>query len=129
LKLFIKQNAAYFCVIAIIFAVSAAAWVLVRGFAVENAVAEVYKNGVLTHKIELSYVGEDYEIVVGEDSINVILVRHGEIGVIYADCPTQICVNTGFISNGVIPVICIPNRLEIRIVNGANELELDAVAR
>jgi hypothetical protein len=126
LKLLSKQNIVFFCIIGVIFVVSVIVWLVVSDIQTENTTALVYKNGVLIETISLSAVETEYEYAINDDGVNVILVKSGEIGVISADCPTQICVNTGFIGSGVIPIICIPNRLEIRIVGGSHEL--DAVA-
>jgi hypothetical protein len=114
-------------VIAALFAASLAAWVLVTRAGESNRTALIYKNGELIEEVMLSAVSREYEITIDDDGVNVVLVKPGEISVIYADCPTQICVNTGVIRNGIIPIICLPNRLEIRITGGVNEL--DAVAR
>jgi len=108
-----------------VFIISVIAWLLINNMRAENVTAVIYKNGELIDEIRLSSVTEDYEFTV--DGTNTILVRHSEIGVIKADCPDQICVKTGFIESGIIPIICLPNRLEIRIKGGENEL--DAVVR
>jgi len=34
------------------------------------------------------------------------------------DCPDQICVRTGFIRDGHIPIACLPNRLIVRVEKG-----------
>ncbi|MDR2559371.1 MAG: NusG domain II-containing protein [Oscillospiraceae bacterium] len=126
MKLLTKQNIVFFCIIAFVFAVSVVSWFIIRNIKIENPVVEIYKNGELTHKIELTSDKLDFTII--DDNSNVIFVGH-KVGVIHADCPDKICVNTGFIDSGVFPIICLPNRLEIRITDGENELRLDAVAR
>ncbi|MCL2696601.1 MAG: NusG domain II-containing protein [Oscillospiraceae bacterium] len=124
MKLLTKQNIVFFCIIAFVFAVSVVSWFMIRNIKIENPVAEIYKNGELTHRIELASDKSDSTII--DDNSNVIFVGH-KVGVIHADCPDKICVNTGFIDSGVFPIICLPNRLEIRIVGVKSEL--DAVAR
>lgn len=44
-----------------------------------------------------------------------IRTENGEVYVIDADCPDRMCVNTGRISRAGQSIICIPNRLSIRI--------------
>jgi len=75
-------------------------------------VAEIFKDGELIYEIDLSNVKQPYELAIGG---NLIEVRDGEIGVIRADCPDKTCVRTGF-TRGVKPIICVPNRLEIRVI-------------
>jgi hypothetical protein len=106
-------------------ACSLAAWLVISGAEVENAVAEIYKNGELLYTFDLSH---ERTTTIGDKRLyNNIEITDGAIRVIEANCPDKICVNTGFISNGIIPIICLPNRLEIRIV-GRNS-GVDAVAR
>ena len=118
-----------FFIIAGLFAASLIAWHIISMSVTANPYAEIYKNGVLIKTVALSETDSEYQFTVGtpEEGFNVILVKHGEIGVIEADCPDGICIKTGFIANGVIPVICLPNKLEIRVVSGNSET--DAVAR
>jgi hypothetical protein len=82
----------------------------------DSPVARISQNGRLLYEIPLS---QDTDIELGGNQIQ---ARDGKIGVIGADCPTQVCVNTGFVC-GVIPIICIPNRVEIRIVNSGFDLD------
>lgn len=121
-----KRNALLYAIIAVLFIVSLAAWYHIRNVKIENPVAEIYKNGELIERIKLS--GDKNEFTVIEDGNNLIHIGH-KAYIIHADCPAQICRNTGFIDSGVFPIICVPNRLEIRIVGGENPLELDAVVR
>jgi len=58
------------------------------------------------------------------DGINTLQVRNGEIGMVWASCPDRLCVKTGFVSaNRVFPIICLPNRVEIRIINHKSEID------
>lgn len=44
-----------------------------------------------------------------------------EIGVscIYSDCPEQICVNTGVVTQPDTPIVCLPHRVIARLVAGS----------
>ncbi|MDR0223393.1 MAG: NusG domain II-containing protein [Oscillospiraceae bacterium] len=107
-------------VIAAVAAVSLIAWVWIGGVEFDEPVARIYKNGEPVYTVYLSRITAPYEINV-EDA-NVIEVRKGEIGVTRADCPDKLCVKTGFVS-GAVPVVCLPNRLEIRIEDDARDLD------
>jgi len=124
-----KRNFILYCIIAALFAGSLAVWFFMGRVSSDKTIAEIYKNGTLLRAIDLSAVHEEYvlsEYTAGGK--NEVLVKQGEIGVIKADCPDQMCVNTGFISSGsFIPIICLPNRLEIRITGV--DSDLDAIAR
>ena len=47
----------------------------------------------------------------------------GRIRVESADCPDQVCVDQGWISDGTVPVVCLPNRLVIQIEGGGDGLD------
>ena len=51
---------------------------------------------------------------------NVISVEPGRIRISDANCPDHVCVDTGWISDGVIPIVCLPHQLVIRIEGGGN---------
>ena len=45
-----------------------------------------------------------------------------------ASCPDKICVDRGWIDNGVIPIVCLPNKLTIEIRGGVDKADqIDAV--
>lgn len=77
----------------------------------ETAIVEV--NGHEVMKISLlenrDYTVEGFR---GKSSIS---VRDGQISMIDSDCPDKLCVKMGWISNNDTSVICLPNRVVIRI--------------
>ena len=65
--------------------------------------------------------------VTGKDGLtNTVLVEPGRIRVERADCPDQICVHQGDISDGSQPIVCLPNRLIIQIQGGGDALDAAA---
>ena len=54
---------------------------------------------------------------------NTILVEPGRIRVSQAGCPDQVCVDQGFVSDGAVPIVCLPNKLIIQIVGGGDRLD------
>lgn len=78
--------------------------------------AQIYQDGELLRTIDLNAVAVPYEFTIEcDDGINTIYVEHGAISVKFADCPDQICVNQGSISDSLVPIICLPHRLVIKI--------------
>jgi hypothetical protein len=108
----------------VIFIISLIAWNLINNVKIENPVAEIYKDGALVSTFDLSKTGK-YMFAIGTNDIT---IRDGSIRVDNSDCSAQSCINIGYIPNGRLPIICVPNRLEIRIVGGA-ESEFDAIVR
>ena len=90
-----------------------------------NPVAEIYSNGKKLYTIDLTAVSEPYLITVADENsgTNIIEVRNGEIGVISADCPDKTCVHTGFAGSSTLRIICIPHKLEIRIIDGKTNID------
>lgn len=88
--------------------------------------AEIIQNGQVIRTIDLFAVTEPYEIVVedGNGGLNTVRVENGRIAVSDANCPDKVCVNQGFIENGVVPIVCLPHKLVVSIT-GENE-EYDA---
>ncbi|MCD8237908.1 MAG: NusG domain II-containing protein [Clostridiales bacterium] len=78
--------------------------------------ALIYKDGELIKTVSLEDVSEAYEFEIrGGDSFNLIRVEEGRIRVVSASCPDKVCVNSGYISDGVMPIVCLPNKLVIEI--------------
>ena len=57
---------------------------------------------------------------------NTVQVEPGRIRVSAADCPDQVCVHQGWISTGVVPIVCLPHQIVIEITGG--ESYADAAA-
>ncbi len=79
--------------------------------------AKIYQNGKEIYSISLNEVEESYEIEIdGENGAkNIVLVEKGCISVKEATCPDKICVKAGAITNGNLPITCLPNHLVIKI--------------
>lgn len=91
----------------------------------DRPVARITLSGELIQEIDLEEVTVPYSFTVeGKGGLtNTILVEHGRIRVSQADCPDQICVDQGFISDGTVPIVCLPNQLIIQIVGGGEALD------
>lgn len=93
---------------------------------VSNPCAEIRLNGEVIRRVSLSGE-EEFTVDCGSGS-NTITVSGGAVRVSAADCPDKVCVKTGAISRGKIPIICLPHRLEIVIVSGDDYDEADTAA-
>lgn len=79
--------------------------------------ARIYRNGRLLYTIDLNEVEETYTLdICGEDGQqNIIEVRNGEVGMVSASCPDQLCVKMGFIHTEAMPVTCLPNQVIVEV--------------
>lgn len=101
-----------------------AVWLSSRAGA--GTVANIYQDGVLLRSIDLSRVREAEKFTIeGPAGGNTVRVEPGRIRVSSAGCPDQVCVGQGWLSGGVTPIVCLPNRLVIRM---EEELDIDGVS-
>lgn len=84
-----------------------------------NAVAQVYQDGRLLKELPLD---TDSHLEIGGDYRNVIAVENGRIAIVESDCPGADCVHSGWIDRPGRSIVCLPNRVEIRI-SGASDVD------
>ena len=103
---------------------ASAAVLLLRGGTADGRVARITRDGVLLEEIDLNKVDQPYTLTFEDESgSNTISVEKGRIRVSAADCPDRVCVNQGWISDGTVPIVCLPHRLMIEIKGGGGELD------
>ncbi len=80
-------------------------------------IACIYQDGQLLQTIPLSRVQQTYNFTLtatGGGS-NTVEVSPGGIAITQADCPDQICVMQGRITDSLLPITCLPHRLVIEL--------------
>ena len=99
--------------------------VLLRRQPPKDPVARILLDGELLEEIDLDRVGASYSFTVenGSGGSNTIQVERGRIRVSHADCPDQVCVEQGWISDGTVPIVCLPHGLIIEITGGGEDLD------
>ena len=103
---------------------ASAAWLLLRDGDTDAPTARILRDGVLLEEIDLDQVDEPRSLVLEDESgSNTVQVERGRIRISEADCPDQVCVKQGWISGGAVPIICLPHRLTIEIVDGGGDLD------
>ena len=63
------------------------------------------------------------EFSVTGDYMNTVTVRDGKIAVTESDCPGGDCVHSGWIGTSGRSIVCLPNRMEIRIVSATGDVD------
>ena len=84
--------------------------------------AEIYLNGQLVKTVSLA---RTQQFVLEGDYCNTVSVQDGRIAITASDCPGEDCVHSGWIGSGGRSIVCLPNRVEIRIV--AEHTDVDFV--
>ena len=116
--------------IGVFFLLSIAASFFVQYGSVGGSVVSIYQNGTCIDRVDLSKVTEGYTIDVSGVVTNIIAIEPGRVCVMEATCADRFCVRQGWISNSVIPIVCLPNALVIQLEGGpSNAEEIDAISR
>jgi hypothetical protein len=89
--------------------------------------ALVYYDDVLVETIELSDLGEEIVVynVNAENGEVVIEAKHNAIRIVHANCDQAYCENVGFSSSTSKPIICIPNKIYIKLVSSKVEVDIE----
>ena len=82
--------------------------------------AEIYRDGELYKTLPLD---QDTSFLISEDYTNRITVANGTIAFTDSDCPGQDCVHSGSIHSTGRSLVCLPNRVEIRVVSGETDVD------
>jgi hypothetical protein len=125
-----KRTRFWILLIAALLILSLVGCFLVLGGRGGSAVAYIYLDGECVRTIDLGNVDEPYSFSVdGPIGTNTVSVEPGRICVSHADCPDQICVQQGWISDQALPIVCLPNTLVIQVQVSGEDAEIDGVAR
>lgn len=130
-----KKGNKFIAIIAVaLIILSVVAIFIMTKFSPSGTVATVSVYGDVKEKINLDTVKEPKVITIenGRGGINKIQVEHGKIAIIEANCPDQLCVEKGYISNSLLPVVCLPNGILVEITDDSRtqetESEIDTIA-
>ena len=55
---------------------------------------------------------------------NQVVIEDGKVHMHEANCHNQLCVRQGVISSSNIPIVCLPNRVVVEIVDGEEEVDV-----
>lgn len=111
-----KQTKIWVILYSALFIIGCGAFLLLKNTGTAGTIADIWVNGELYETINLDAVTIPYNLKVeSEYGYNVVHVEHGAISIIESDCPDQICVDQGTITDSAIPIVCLPHRLVIEI--------------
>ena len=111
---------ALFCILA---AASVTAIFIIANSGAKGKIAKIYSDNELVRTVSLDR--EDEFTIKSKEGYNIIRIRNGKISVRESDCKNQICVNQGETDNDIVPIVCIPNGLVIRVENGNVKSDYD----
>lgn len=106
-----------------ILAVTTAVAFLPRGGSSEEAVVQIWQNGELISELPLT---ADETLRLSGSYENTVEIRDGRVAITESDCPGSDCVHSGWIDSMGRSIVCLPNRVEIRITGSS---DVDFVVR
>ncbi|MCR4435919.1 MAG: NusG domain II-containing protein [Clostridiales bacterium] len=80
-----------------------------------HKIAVIVQNNQVIERVDLDTVKEPREVKLSGSFHEVILVEKGRIRFKEADCPDQICVKTGWLTERGEIAVCLPNKALITI--------------
>lgn len=89
----------------------------------QEAVVQIYQDGVLLREISLQ---ADETVEISGNYCNTVCICDGKVAITDSDCPGEDCVHSGWIDSPGRSIVCLPNRVEIRIVGSG---DVDFVVR
>ena len=115
-------------IISALLAVSILSAVLIFSERSDSLSVQILQNGKCIKEIDLNKVTHPFTFTVEDPDggSNKILVEPGRIRMEEADCPDQICVKRGWLSDSAAPIVCLPHKLVIQPVS---KNDLDTVAQ
>ena len=84
------------------------------------AYAEIYLDGQLVKTVPLN---TDQIFLLEDQYCNEIAVKDGAIAFTASNCPGQDCVHSGSIRSTGRSLVCLPNRVEIRVVSKSSDVD------
>ena len=91
-----------------------------RSHAGAAVTAEIYQGGVLVESVRLDRLQSSRTLTLtGEDGgENVVELAPGRVRMYSANCPDQVCVRQGWISDASVPIVCLPHQVIIQVTGG-----------
>ncbi len=115
-----RRNTLFLAAGLLLLAAASALFLLTRRGESGELVARISLDGAVVEEIDLSALTQPKTLTVtGKSGLqNTIVAEPGRIYVREADCPDQICVHQGAITDGTVPIVCLPNHLIIELIGG-----------
>lgn len=116
--------------IALLVILASGGWLYINSLKTDRVMALVIQNGVVIHEIDLAAVQEPTQLRVedGRGGYNIIEIERNRIRVLEANCPEQVDVLQGWISEPHHSLICLPHRLVIKI-QAQTKTNVDGIVR
>lgn len=90
-----------------------------------EAVISVAGKVVKTVKLD----GHEEQLTIdGDSGYNIVQIEGRQVRVIESNCPDQLCVKQGWISRSPQQIVCLPNRIVVKVIHGKSS-DVDTIMR
>lgn len=110
-----KSNRLWYAIIGGLALVSVVSLLLIQGGKQEGDWVELYQDGVLIETLPLNK-DATIHILAKNGGENVVTIQDGSVQMTEATCPDQVCVRHGPTRETGDPIVCLPNRLVVKVV-------------
>lgn len=93
-----------------------------------SKIAYIYSNNKLVKEYVLTDDFKDEITIETDNGYNKLHIENGEIWIHDASCPDKLCIYQGKISGDGEIIVCLPNKLLVKIV-GKDEKKIDFIAQ
>lgn len=94
-----------------------------------NKIAYIYSDNKLVREYVLTDDVKDEVRIESETGYNTLHIEDGQIWIHDASCPDKICISQGKISHDGEIIVCLPNKMLIKIVDNNVDSEIDFIAK
>ncbi|MBP2649614.1 MAG: hypothetical protein H6Q74_439 [Firmicutes bacterium] len=112
----------------IVVAIIGIGWHVTLNSRFRGQTAEIYKDGRLIDSLVLRSNYRQVVRVGTETDYDIIESDNGRVRVVEADCPDQLCVRMGWINSAPAEIVCMPNRVVVKVVSKERS-DIDEIAR
>lgn len=119
-----------YAIITAVLAASLTLSLIFTGSSASATTAVVMQDNQVIKKIDLSALKSPVTFSVGGDYNDLIIAEPGRIRFQEANCPDQVCVQTGWLTRPGQIAVCLPNKLSIRIEgNSSSGDQVDIIVK
>ena len=93
-----------------------------------SKIAYIYSENQLFREYVLDDDVSDEVKIKTEKGYNILHIEDGQIWIHDASCPDKICISQGKISHDGEIIVCLPNKMLIKIVDYSEDNEIDFIA-
>lgn len=124
----LKKRKIDLLIVGLLLIISGCIWIFIIKYNhADGNEVEVYVDDKLVNTFSLTK-NQEYKID-SEYGFNILKIDNGKVWICKASCKNHICMEHNKISHNGESIICLPNHLVIRIINGERSPKIDAIVK